>query len=106
MTTFDMSDRLACGASPARLLDQVAEGRPWPTDAHQRSCPHCRTGLVELAVRWAAVRRWATQPVSPPATLAASVMAAVRAVASSRRRVPAAGVRATTAADRRAPWTG
>jgi|1185.fasta_scaffold266688_2 uncharacterized alkaline shock family protein YloU len=73
-------ERLPCGASLDRLVDQVTEGG-LPQDAeHQRRCPHCRAALAELRDSWASVQDLAADEVHAPAALLSAVMARVREV--------------------------
>ncbi len=65
---------LPCGRSVDDLLEQVAEGVPPATDAHQDSCPHCQAALTELSLLWAPVPELARSAVRTPADLAALVM--------------------------------
>ncbi|WP_166509687.1 Asp23/Gls24 family envelope stress response protein [Blastococcus sp. TF02-8] len=71
-------DRLPCGVGVDTLLTQVAEHAPPRDPAHQRSCPHCRAALAELADLWAPVTKLAAEDVRAPAGLLQEVMAQIR----------------------------
>ncbi|WP_167759144.1 Asp23/Gls24 family envelope stress response protein [Blastococcus sp. TF02A_35] len=71
-------DRLPCGAGVDDLLTQVAEHAPPRDPAHQRSCPHCRAALAELADLWAPVTELAAEDVRAPAGLLQEVMTQIR----------------------------
>lgn len=98
---------LACGASPADLLAQVADSAAptttdipaAPSDAperrnsseqrevpaailrHQQSCPHCRAMLAELRELWTPVAAIAQQSITAPPSLARGIMERVTALA-------------------------
>ena len=70
--------RLACGADPDALLDQVAEGRGDDRDAHQAGCPHCRATLAEYARLWAPFDELSAGEVRAPTGLLDRALASVR----------------------------
>lgn len=70
--------RLPCGASYDDLLAQVVDRLPARDPVHQRSCPHCRAALAELAALWAPVHALAAEDVRAPSRLLDNVMARVR----------------------------
>lgn len=72
--------RLGCGADPAALVDQVAEGHPGPRGDHQHACSRCRAALAYLGKRWPPAGQSADGEAPPP-WLAGPVMARVRRAA-------------------------
>lgn len=72
------ADRLPCGVPVDDLLAQVTDGVPARDAAHQRTCPHCRATLAELAELWAPVAELAAEQVRAPADLLQAVMAQIR----------------------------
>lgn len=99
--SVDMATRLECGADPAALLDQVAEGANHPEGAHQLDCGICQAVIAELTELWEPVRGWATQDLRAPAWLVDTVMRRVRRTAGTSRETLAEGPKGrTSVADR------
>jgi uncharacterized alkaline shock family protein YloU len=68
---------LPCGRRLEDLWELLeSSGEP---DAHQQTCPHCRTARGSLVALRDASRELATEPVTVPAGLTGRIMSAVRA---------------------------
>ncbi|GLZ53493.1 Asp23/Gls24 family envelope stress response protein [Actinomycetospora sp. NBRC 106378] len=71
-------ERLACGADPDALLEQIAEGRGAERDDHQRQCPHCQATLAEYSRLWAPFDELAATEVHAPPGLFDRALATIR----------------------------
>lgn len=80
MSTTDAS-RLPCGARDDDLLVQVADRTPPRDPGHQRTCPHCRAALADLAATWEPLHELAAEDVRAPDRILTAVMAHVRELA-------------------------
>lgn len=75
--TTRWTDPLPCGAQPAALIAQVADGAG-PDAAHQDGCPHCTTTLALLRELWDRVDELARQTVAAPASIDRAVLRRIR----------------------------
>jgi hypothetical protein len=74
--------RLACGRDPGALVDQVADGSPFPVDDHQRSCPHCQAALAEFQRLWGPVRAVADHQPRAPEGVVDEALRSIRGVSA------------------------
>ena len=89
-------DRLPCAVPVDELLVQVADGTALLDGRHQSACPHCRATLAEIRALWAPIGQLATEHVTAPPGLTASVMAKVRELPRNAWHAVIPGDRGTT----------
>jgi hypothetical protein len=74
--------RLACGRDPGALVDQVADGSPFPVDDHQRGCPHCQAALAEFGRLWGPVLAVADHQPRAPEGVVDEALRSIRGVSA------------------------